>query len=165
MLHNTACHPGGHYWDNYPGVWSSSQVNASTFEDGAHVDDSVWLQILSRPAIWAIWIWRSTARLKFVGAIYFNDVEKLTSLNSHLGYKILRSHSPEELCIALAIRLLLKSKHRDGIYQGPTFKGATETPIHDRTSSGNDHQGDTPYRSQVIATLSAMMRQISGTTQ
>ena len=36
-------------------------------------------------------------------------MEKLKHLNSHLGYKILRSHSPDEFCIALAIRLLFKS--------------------------------------------------------
>ena len=71
----------------------------------------MWLSIFSRPAIGAIWIWKSTARLKFVGAIYFNDMEKLRSLNSHLGYKILWCHSPEEFCIALAIGLLLKVEH------------------------------------------------------
>ena len=34
---------------------------------------------------------------------------KLKSLNGHVGYKILRSYSPEEFFIALAIGLLLKS--------------------------------------------------------
>ena len=36
-------------------------------------------------------------------------MEKLRSLNSHLGYKSLRSHSAEEFCTALALGLLLKS--------------------------------------------------------
>ena len=35
--------------------------------------------------------------------------KKMGSLNSHVGYEILRSHSPKEFFIALAIRLLLKS--------------------------------------------------------
>ena len=33
----------------------------------------------------------------------------LKSFNGYVGYKILRSHSPEEFFIALAIGLLLKS--------------------------------------------------------
>ena len=60
-------------------------------------------------AIWAIWIWSSIARSNFVTAIYFNNIEKTESFNSQMGYKILRSHSPEEFFIALAIGLLLKS--------------------------------------------------------
>ena len=35
--------------------------------------------------------------------------KKLRSFNNHMGYKISRSHSPEEFFIALAIGLLLKS--------------------------------------------------------
>ena len=35
--------------------------------------------------------------------------KKLRSSNSHVGYKILRSNSPDEFIIALAIGLLLKS--------------------------------------------------------
>ena len=41
--------------------------------------------------------------------MYFNDINKTESFNGHVGYKILRSHSPEEFFIALAIGLLLKS--------------------------------------------------------
>ena len=35
--------------------------------------------------------------------------KKLKSFNGHVGYKILRSRSPQEFFIALAIGLLLKS--------------------------------------------------------
>ena len=49
------------------------------------------------------------AKLNFVLAIYFNDINKLRSFNSHVGYKILRSYYPEEFFIALAIGLVLKS--------------------------------------------------------
>ena len=42
-------------------------------------------------------------------AIYLNNIEKLRSFDSYVGYKILRSHSPEEFFNALAIGLLFKS--------------------------------------------------------
>ena len=66
---------------------------------------SVWLWIFSRAASRAIRIWRSVARLNFVVDIY-SIISR--SFNNHVGYKILRSHSPEEFYIALAIGLLLK---------------------------------------------------------
>ena len=42
-------------------------------------------------------------------AIYLNDIEKTENFDSHVGYIILRSHSPKDFFIALAIGLLLKS--------------------------------------------------------
>ena len=47
--------------------------------------------------------------IKFCCGHIFQLYKKLRSFNSHLGYKISRSHSPEEFFIALAIGLLLKS--------------------------------------------------------
>ena len=47
--------------------------------------------------------------IKFCCGHIFQWYKKLRSFNSHLGYKISRSHSPEEFFIALAIGLLLKS--------------------------------------------------------
>ena len=46
-------------------------------------------------------------------------LKKLGSFNSHVSYKILRSHSPKEFFIALAIGLLLKSNtasRNDSVY-------------------------------------------------
>ena len=47
--------------------------------------------------------------IKFCCGHIFQWYKKLRSFKSHVGYKILRSHSPEEFFIALAIGLLLKS--------------------------------------------------------
>ena len=41
----------------------------------------------------------------------------LRGIDSHVGYKILRSHSPEEFCIALTIGLLLKSNTELAVLQ------------------------------------------------
>ena len=46
--------------------------------------------------------------IKFCCGHIFQWYKKLRSFNSNMGYKISRSHSPEEFFIALAIRLLLK---------------------------------------------------------
>ena len=49
--------------------------------------------------------------------------KKLKSFNGHVGYKILRSRSPQEFFIVLAIGLLLKSNtvcaldHAKGVLQ------------------------------------------------
>ena len=42
-----------------------------------NTSSSVRRQIFLRTDIWTIWILRSTAQLKFVGVIYFNDMEKI----------------------------------------------------------------------------------------
>ena len=47
--------------------------------------------------------------IKFCCGHMFQWYKKVRSFKSHLGYKISRSHSPEELFIALATGLLLKS--------------------------------------------------------
>ena len=67
------------------------------------------MTLFSRTAIRAIIVWRSTAWLTLVVATYFNDTKKLRNFNSHVDYKILGSHRPEEFFIALAIGLLQKS--------------------------------------------------------
>ena len=49
--------------------------------EGNFVRDTVYdFKIFPRTAIWAISIWRSKARLNFVVAIYFNDIEKIKKL-------------------------------------------------------------------------------------
>ena len=47
--------------------------------------------------------------IKFCCGHILQWYKKLRSFNSHMGYKISRSHSPEEFFMALAIGLLLKS--------------------------------------------------------
>ena len=89
--------------------WTICFFNKCTRNSKCHHNYSVRLLMFSRIAIRAIWIWRSVARSNFITAIYFYDIKKLGSFNSHVSYKILRSHSPEEFFIALAIGLLLKS--------------------------------------------------------
>ena len=38
---------------------------------------SVWLEIFSSTAIWAVWIWKSIARLNFIMALCFNNINMI----------------------------------------------------------------------------------------
>ena len=78
-------------------------------------------------AIWDILIWKSIARLNLWWPYISMILKKLKNFNSHVGDRILRSHSPEEIFTALAIGLLLQSntgnlsnqvKHIWGAYAG-----------------------------------------------
>ena len=50
-----------------------------------NITTTVYDWIFSSTAIWAIWIWRSIARLNFILAMYFNDIKKLTIIGLDNG--------------------------------------------------------------------------------
>ena len=70
-------------------------------------------QIFSRAIIQAIWIWRFIGRLNFVVTIYFNNVKKnMRIFNSHVGYKILRSHrEPRGIFHSIGYRATVYVEH------------------------------------------------------